>query len=176
MLIGVTALVVLAMHGSLWVALKTEGALHNRAAAMASRLWWAVAALAVAISAASFQVQPLLARSFAARPWGVVFPLLAVAGLAGIRWKAANAKASFVSSAAMIIGLLCSAAIGLYPNLLPSNLDPTRSLTIRNVAAAPYGLETGLIWFVPAFALTIAYNVMVFRHFSGKVNLNEHGH
>ena len=45
--------------------------------------------------------------------------------------------------------LLTSVAAGLYPYVLPSSTDPALSLTIYNTAAARYGLEVGLIWFIP---------------------------
>jgi cytochrome bd-type quinol oxidase subunit 2 len=64
--------------------------------------------------------------------------------------------------------------MGLYPNVLPSNVDVGRSLTVANVSAAGYGLQIGLFWFVPAFALALAYSVFVYRHFAGKVGT--HGH
>ena len=50
--------------------------------------WPAVAALTVVITAVSFRVQPHLAQSFAERPWGYIFPLLALAGLLGMRFAA----------------------------------------------------------------------------------------
>jgi len=44
-----------------------------------------LAALTVAITWFSFAIQPRLIASFGARPWGYVFPLLAIFGLIGIR-------------------------------------------------------------------------------------------
>jgi cytochrome bd-type quinol oxidase subunit 2 len=66
--------------------------------------------------------------------------------------------------------------MGLYPNLLPSNVDAGRGLTITSVSAADYGLKMGLLWFVPAFALALAYSTFVYRHFAGKVATQPHGH
>ncbi len=53
-LIGVTALAVLALHGATWIAYKTEGALNERAVRWASLLWWLVAALTVIVTLTSF--------------------------------------------------------------------------------------------------------------------------
>jgi cytochrome bd-type quinol oxidase subunit 2 len=66
--------------------------------------------------------------------------------------------------------------MGLYPSLLPSNVDAARSLTISNVSAADYGLRIGLWWFIPAFALALAYTLFVYRHSAGKVRIQPHGH
>jgi cytochrome d ubiquinol oxidase subunit II len=177
-LAGLTALVTLAIHGALWVALKTEGDLQARCNVAAQRLWLVLLPLVLLISAASFLVQPLLHTSFEQRPWEIVFPVLAGAGLAGLPFfiKRHESGRAFLSSCAMILGLLCSTAAGLYPNLLPSNTDAARSLTIANVSAPNYGLQVGLFWFVPAFGMAIAYSAFVYRHSAGKVRLESQGH
>jgi cytochrome bd ubiquinol oxidase subunit II len=177
-LVGVTALVALTLHGALWVAWKTEGDLQARCQKLASRFWLAVLPLVALVTVASFQVQPLLLGSFEQRPWGIVFPALSVTGLLGMRLALMGKQEgkAFLSSALFILGLLCSAAMGLYPNLLPSNNDAARSLTVANVSASAYGLQIGLIWFVPAFALAAAYSTFVYRHFMGKVESGAAGH
>src|SRR6266403_2242226 len=49
-LVGVFALVVLVMHGALWVRMKTGGPVSERAAALARRVWFAVLALTVIVT------------------------------------------------------------------------------------------------------------------------------
>ncbi len=176
--IGVTALLVLTQHGALWVSVKTEGALQARSRSIASTTFWVVCAAVLAISVASFQVQPHLYQSFAERSWMWIFPVVAVAGLLAIR-LCLNAHVdfwAFIGSAAFIVGLLCSAAFGLYPNVLPAVPDASRSLTIHNVAAPAYGLKIGFIWWIPAFLLATAYSVFVYRHFRGKVRVANSPH
>jgi cytochrome d ubiquinol oxidase subunit II len=114
-----------------------------------------------------------LRESFAARPWGAVFPLAAVLGLAGMRIRDGrrNGLDAFLCSCLFLIGMLTSAAFGLYPYVLPSNGDPARSLTVLNAAAAPYGLRIGLIWFIPGVMLAACYFVYSYRSFRGKVRL-----
>jgi len=166
-LIAVAAFLTLAEHGALWIAFKTAGALEQRARRAAARLWWGVLAAVVLITSASFRVQPHLGESFRARPWGYGFPVLAAAGL--ILMKTCGGLRGFLGSCVLIAGLLTSAAFGVYPFVLPSNGDPALSLTIQNTAAAPYGLEVGLIWFVPGILLAVCYFVYTYRSFAGKV-------
>src|SRR5271169_7059367 len=59
-LVGVFALAVLVMHGTLWVRMKTSGPVSERAAALARRVWFAVLALTVIVTAVTFKVQPQL--------------------------------------------------------------------------------------------------------------------
>ncbi|MCL6432452.1 MAG: cytochrome d ubiquinol oxidase subunit II [Anaerolineae bacterium] len=49
-LIGVYSFVVLMQHGALWIAYKTEGAVQERARAIAQRGWYVMAALTVIVS------------------------------------------------------------------------------------------------------------------------------
>jgi cytochrome d ubiquinol oxidase subunit II len=174
LLVAAAAFLVLAVHGSLWVALKTEGGLEARARRFAGRLWWPVLASVVAITLASFQVQPNIRQSFAARPWGYVLPLLALAGLAGV--KLLRGRGAFLASCLFITGMLTSAAFGVYPYVLPSSGDPALGLTVTNSAAAPYGLATGLVWFIPGMLLATGYFVYTYRNFSGKVRLEDEGY
>ncbi|MFN7996321.1 MAG: cytochrome d ubiquinol oxidase subunit II [Bryobacteraceae bacterium] len=167
LLIAVAAFLTLTEHGALWVALKTEGDLERRARRAAHLTWWGVAGITVLITWRSFQIQPLLAQSFGARPWGYVFPLVALAGLSGMRLF--RGSRAFLSSCLFITGMLTSAAFGVYPYVLPSNGDPKLGLTVYNAAAAPYGLRVGLAWFIPGILLATAYFVYTYRNFSGKV-------
>jgi cytochrome d ubiquinol oxidase subunit II len=174
-LIAVAALLTLTVHGSLWVAWKTEGAVEERARRFARGAWWGLAAWVVPITLASFRIQPHLRLSFAARPWGYAFPFLAIVGLAGIRILDGRRRGldAFLCSCLFILGMLTSAAFGIYPCVLPSNADPALSLTVFNAAASPYGLRIGLMWFIPGMLLTGAYFVYTYRSFSGKVTARE---
>src|SRR5580700_9568818 len=60
-LCGVTALAVLTLHGLAWLALKTDGLVHDRAERLIGRVWRIVLVDAIILSVASFAVQPRLA-------------------------------------------------------------------------------------------------------------------
>jgi cytochrome d ubiquinol oxidase subunit II len=174
-LIGVAALAVLALHGSTWIAYKTDGALNERAMRWASLLWWLVAALTVVATIASFQLLPQLLDNFRFHLWGFVFPIFAIAGLVGIKWfaRVRQEGIAFVASCTYIAGMLSSVAFSLYPNMLPASTNPSFGLTIANSKAADYGLKIGLVWWVIGMALATAYTTYSYRHSSGKVSLTE---
>ncbi len=160
------------------MALKTEGAVEARSRRFAKSVWWGLLAWVVLITLASFQIQPHLKESFVLRPWGYVFPFLAIFGLVGIRVLGGRrgGMEAFLSSCLFILGMLTSAAFGVYPYVLPSNGDPGLGLTVHNSAAPLYGLQVGLMWFIPGMILTCGYFVYTYRSFSGKVRLDGHGH
>jgi cytochrome bd ubiquinol oxidase subunit II len=166
-LIAVAAFLALAEHGALWIAYKTQGELEKRARRAAQRLWWAVLAGVVVITVASFRVQPHLRESFSLRPWGYVFPLVAVFGISMM--KLFSGLRGFLGSCIFLTGMLTSVVFGVYPLVLPSNGDPGLSLTVDNAAAPPYGLGVGLVWFIPGIALATSYFIYTYRSFAGKV-------
>jgi cytochrome d ubiquinol oxidase subunit II len=170
-MVAIAALAALVVHGALWIALKTEGELELRARRTAARAWWGLAASVILITLVSFRIQPHLQASFQARPWGSIFPILALAGLVGVPLMNGRRQelAAFLCSCLLIIGLLTSAAFGLYPYVLPSNSNPALSLTVSNAAAPLYGLKVGLVWFIPGMLLATSYFVYTYRSFSGKV-------
>ncbi len=177
-LVGVFAFATLAMHGALWVWYRTEGPVQERSRRLA---WWAlgaVAACTVITTIASWSIQPQIAVSFAHYPLGYVFPLLAIAGLAGIPFYLSRRKelVAFLHSCLFIVGMLTSAAFGLFPYVLPSNVPAHQGLTIYNAAAPIYGLKVGLAWWIPGMALAAAYTTFVYRRFSGKIRLDGEGY
>ncbi|HZE89057.1 MAG TPA: cytochrome d ubiquinol oxidase subunit II, partial [Verrucomicrobiae bacterium] len=170
LLTGTTAFVALAVHGALWVILKSEGAVRERARDLALRAWWAVAGLTAVCGVATFRVQPLVAEGYARRPWMWLFPATGVAALLLTRVFTVRRRelAAFLGSATLIAALLASTAAGIYPNVLPSQIDRAFSLTIENAAAPPYGLRVGLLWWIPGMALVTAYFAFAYRRHAGK--------
>ena len=81
--------------------------------------------------------------------------------------------AAFASSCAAIFLLISTGMIGLFPNLIPSNLDPAHSLTIYNSSSSRLTLSimTGVaVVFVP---ITIAYKIWVYRVFRARVPVED---
>jgi cytochrome d ubiquinol oxidase subunit II len=174
-LVGLLALAALLVHGALWLALKTDGAVLDRSVRIARLAWWAVVALTIAVTITSFRVQQAIALHFRNSPWGYVFPLLAIAGLAGIRWAIArgNEWNCFVAAGCYLAGMLLSAVFGVFPMVLPAR-NPAYSLTIENTQAGNYGLTIGLIWWILGMMLATGYFLFVYRSSAGKVALEKH--
>jgi cytochrome d ubiquinol oxidase subunit II len=177
-LVGLAAVAALTFHGALWVRLKTEGAVEQRTLKAAPALWLAVVLLTIAITVATFWIQPQVAANLHARPWGYVFPLLAVAGLVlAMVYLRRNALGAFLASCAYLVGMLTSAAFGLYPYVLPSRTDPAYALTAQNARAPAYGLRIALVWWIIGMILVAGYYIYSYRQFAGKIRAGEHyGH
>jgi cytochrome d ubiquinol oxidase subunit II len=174
-LVGLATFLTMAEHGALWVALKTEGELEARCRQLAGIVWWFVLAFTILIPIVSPLVQPHLLQQIAAHPWGYIFPAIALAGLFGMRYfnHPSSAVRAFQFSCMYVFGIIASTAFGVFPYLLPSNIDPGTGLSIYNAAAPPHSLSVGLAWFVPGIILATIYLVCVYRVFAGKANVEE---
>jgi len=171
---GVLFVCLFLVHGSLWLAVKTEGALQTRAGAMAARLWPVLLVVAAMFLLGTRTHTPLF-NNYGERPILLLIPALAVASLIWtyvlIR-QAAWWKAWF-SSSLTIVSVTLFGVVGLYPNLFPSSLDPAASLTAFNSASSPLTLKIMLgvaLTFVP---LVIAYQTWVHFLFKGKVTAED---
>jgi cytochrome bd ubiquinol oxidase subunit II len=176
-LIGLLALTTLVVHGSNFVAVKTDGELNARSRRISRLFAYATAALTLLATPATFWISPELLRSFNERPYGYVLPLVAIAGLIGVvlfNFRD-NERAAFLSSGAYIIGMLTSTVFALYPNVLPA-VDPANSLTIHNASASQYGMTVGLVWWSIGMVLAVIYFIVIYRLFRGKVNLEDEGY
>jgi cytochrome d ubiquinol oxidase subunit II len=72
--------------------------------------------------------------------------------------------------------MMVGAAVGLYPRLLPSSLDPAHDLTIQKALSGPYALRVGLAWWVLGMLLASTYFFVIYRMFRGKVSLEGGGY
>jgi cytochrome bd ubiquinol oxidase subunit II len=176
-LIGLLALTTLVVHGSSFIAVKTEDDLNARSRRIARGFSFATVLLTVVATPATFWVSPEMLRSFNERPYGYVLPLLAVAGLAGMVYfdLRGRDRGAFLSSGAYIVGMLTSTVFGVYPNVLPA-VDPANSLTIQNASASTYSMTVGLVWWSIGIVLAAVYFIVIYRLFRGKVRLEDEGY
>lgn len=176
LLSGVVAFFALAVHGSAYITLKTEGELNRRARRIVSLGWYPLAGVTLLSLIAVLYVRPGIADNYFAYPIGWLIPAAVGASLIGIKYfnGSGRERAAFLSSSAFLSAMLAGAAFALYPNVLPA-LDPANSLTIYNAKAGAYGLSVGLIWWTLGIVIAIGYFVFLFRTFKGKIALGE-GH
>lgn len=177
LLVAATALLALTHHGALWILAKTDGPVAERAQALAARLLLPLLLAVLVLTGVSFSVQPLTLEHLNLRPWGAVFPILALAGLAAShRWRCTGRYfAAFLGSGAFLYGLLASAAVGLFPYVLPAR-DPIHGLTVTDVAVRTDTLSTTLTWWLPGMALACAYVVIVFRSMPATYHVDDEAH
>src|SRR5579859_1571628 len=82
-LIGLLALSTLTAHGATYIAVKTPDPLSTRSRGIARVFWLATIVLLILGTIATWIVQPHISANYFSQPWGIVFPLIALAGLLG---------------------------------------------------------------------------------------------
>ena len=178
--VGVLTLLVLALHGALYLIWKTDGEVNRRSTIAAKALWPAVLGVGLVVTYMTSQVQPLIFHNLAARPWIWPLALLVPASLVAIvfQLKQKRELPAFLASVVFIAMLLASTAAGAFPNILISTLDPAYTVTVFNGSSGALGLRLGVtIWSI-AIVLAIGYFVYMFHSFRGKVDVENdaHGH
>ena len=175
-LIGLMALSTLIVHGAAYIAVKVEGPLNARSRLIIRGAWALTAVLAILGTIATFAVQPQIITNFFGQPWGFIFPAIALVGFVGVIVFNFQQQdlAAFFASCAFIVGMLTSAAFGIFPMLLPG-VNRTYSLTIQNASASQYGQTVGLIWWIIGIILATTYFIFTYRTFWGKVQVGGAG-
>lgn len=170
-LCAVVSVAVLALHGGLYIILKTEGALNARMRAIVKWLWPLVAVGSIAALVGTVAVRPRLLDNYRTSPVGWAIPVVVIAALGAIFYftRAGDALKAFLASCLYIVAMLSGAAFALYPVLLPSSGDPALSVTIWNASAGASSLSIGLIWWSFGMVVAIGYFVLVYTMFRGKV-------
>jgi cytochrome d ubiquinol oxidase subunit II len=173
LLVGVTTIFMLATHGAIYLSMKTEGEQLQRVKRWIPRLMIAFFVLNTGVVAWTVLTHELIAERYLAQPLWALFPALALGAvlLAGYMVHRGHYFIAFLLSSAMIAGLLFSAAIGLFPNLLISTLDPAYSQTIFNAASEPNTLTVMLVIAVIGMPFVVLYTAGVYYIFRGRVQL-----
>lgn len=177
-LCALTTVVVVSLHGALYLILKTTGRLNDRTRGIVKLLWPVAAAGTVASLFGTIAVRPSVLDNYRRAQAGWIIPIAVMAGLAGIFVFTRNRQErnAFLASCLYITAMLSGAAFALYPVLLPSSGDPNLSLTIWNTAAGAGSLSIGLIWWSIGMAIAVGYFVLIYTMFRGKVTADSGGH
>ena len=166
LLTGLVTLTVFLTHGAIFVALKTQGVIHDRAKTFAGRIGLLAAGLAVVLL-----VWLNLAHG---DPLG--WALSAVAALALVGGLGANRIGregwAFVGTAVAVAFTFATAFVALFPDVMPSTLDPAWSLNIHNASSTHYTL-TIMTWAAVIMTpVVIAYQVWTYWVFRKRLDLS----
>jgi cytochrome d ubiquinol oxidase subunit II len=157
---GLTTLSVFLLHGSLFVALKTRGAVRARATALAARLFPVVVPVAAAFLLWTLADHPSVRT--------IVAIAVSASALVASWWLNGQGRDgwAFGLSAMAIAGTVTSLFLALYPDVMPSSTSSAFDLTVRNAASSPYTLRV-MTWVAllgtPVVLAYQAWSFWVFR-------------
>lgn len=177
-ILGLATITLFAMHGSIYLVMKTEGELQTRVRRWVNRTTAIFLAAYIILNAATMIYAPHLLETVRARPWLLfIFALnvLVVMNIPRQNHKG-NDFAAFLSSCGAIALLMLLFGGTVYPNMVLSMPDPANSLTIYNAASTE---KTHRIMFIVALLgvpVVLAYTASVYYIFRGKVKLTPHSY
>ncbi|MEV6331421.1 cytochrome d ubiquinol oxidase subunit II [Streptomyces sp. NPDC051909] len=170
---GLVTLTLFTFHGAVFASLKTVGDIRDRARALALRL-----GLVTAVLALGFLVWTQADKGDA---WSLAAMLVAVVCLVGAigAIRVGREGWSFALSGVTIAAAVAMLFLTLFPNVMPSTLDPAWSLTVTNASSSPYTLKI-MTWCAavatPLVLLYQSWTYWVFRKRIGTQHIAEPAH
>lgn len=173
--VGLAGVLMLSLHGCIYLTLKTEGDLLDRLKALVPKLGIAFFVWMTVVIVWTLLLDTPFTDNFRDRPWTVVFPALALASTILAAWLVREGRYlfAFFASATTIGMLLASVAAGLYPVLLPSSIDPAFDLTIYNAASQQETLTVMFVIALIGMPFVLLYTAGVYYFFRGRVKLDD---
>jgi cytochrome d ubiquinol oxidase subunit II len=172
---GITALALFMTHGAIYLLLKTEGRLFAQLTFLLKKgMIFFMVSYGITTLYTLLYI-PHLSEDFKNNQLLFIVPLLTFLSIANVPRLAnkKNYRLAFFFSSLTISLLLILVAIGLYPNLLLSTIDPKYSIDIYNAASSTKSLQIMLIIAVIGTPLVLGYTLFVYLTFKGKVKLDE---
>jgi cytochrome d ubiquinol oxidase subunit II len=168
-LTGLLFVTLFLVHGALWLSFKTTGELSERAKVLAKKIWFVLLIIAVLFLVFTWFATNLYDNFFAA-PLGFVIPVVGVISLifTYVFMKTSYVKA-FYASCVTILMIVFTGIYGLFPNLIPSSLDPAYSLTAVNSSSSQYTLKIMTVVVAVFVPIVIAYQIWAYKIFSSPV-------
>jgi cytochrome d ubiquinol oxidase subunit II len=199
LLAGVVSLSMLLMHGSIYLQIRTDGVIAERAR-RATRIAGAVFIACFIIAGVwimngidGYHITSMLSanvesipldktvekvagawmNNYHAHPVLWLAPLLGIAGalLAIVLSGAKKPIMSFIASSVMLTGVIFTAGIAMFPFIMPSSSDPRSSLTIWDSVSTHKTLQI-MFWVVLIFLpIVLAYTSWVYSVLRGKITV-----
>jgi len=178
LLVGAMTVAMFAMHGAIYLCLKTEGHLQQRIRGWMWHTWGAFLVLFMLTTIYTLVKIPRATPNFTQHPWASLVIVAAILAIANIPRALYHDRAgqAFFSSCTAIAMLVFLFGLALYPNLVTSRPNPENSLTIYNAASSEKTLKIMLIIACIGMPFVVTYTAVMYWAFHGKVKLDEHGY
>lgn len=173
LLMGVFALSLFALHGALWLTLKTDGKLLETVRGWAKKAFDLFAALFIAAMVCVLFFIPRVGKALGEHPLLLLAPAAAIVAVANLRRElcAGRDLRAFLSSCAAVLALAVFFSCAMFPALVYSLPEPQNSLTAYNASSSQKTLSIMLVIAGLGMPLVLAYKAFVYWVFRGKVTL-----
>jgi cytochrome d ubiquinol oxidase subunit II len=198
---GLLSVAMLLLHGAVWLQLKTDDVIRERAEKVAFKLGFASAILfvlagiwiaygvdgyhitsAVIGDAASNPLRKEVAvsvggwlQNYQTYPWMILAPLVGILApiIAALLSARKRAGWAFVASALTITGIILTAGFSMFPFLIPSSSFPAMSLTIWDSSSSQLTLNIMFYVAMVFVPLVLGYSLWSFWVMRGRVKAKD---
>jgi len=168
LLFGLVTLTLFTTHGAVFAALKTTGDIRRRARTLALQSGLVTAVLAVVFLVWTYDVRSDAEHIGWYVALAVVAALALVGGLAAT-WFGREGWA-FTGTGLTIIVAVAALFVALFPEVMPSTIDPAYSLTKDNASSTDYTLKI-MTWVAVLFTpIVLAYQTWTYHVFRRRLS------
>lgn len=193
--VGLFTVLLFALHGAMFLIVKTEGQQQKQIQKISKVLFIAFLVAYFLVTGLTLYLKPEMVANFSfgkvSLPGGshelvtsyqttisivtwilVVANFLAILNISRALWKGKE-MLGFLSSSANIAALVSLFALGIFPNMLVSTLNPDWNLTIYNASSSDYTLRTMFFLALIGMPFVIAYTSIIYWTYRGKTELTD---
>ena len=167
---GIFFLIMFSLHGALWLAFKSEENLQIKALSTIILLW-PIMFILLLLFLILTAIYTDIYTNYLANPILFIVPIIAFICFLGIRYMLNKAKIllAFACSGLYILGITFFGILGMFPNIVKSNMNDAWSITAYNAASSPLTLKIMLGVTLVCIPIVLAYQAWIYVIFSGKV-------
>jgi cytochrome bd-type quinol oxidase subunit 2 len=165
---GVTITLICLLHGSAFLALRTEGDVRRRALRIGGILG-PVAAVVVLAFAFSTRIESGHGVLLSVVEFGAVLAAVAAAVLI----RAGREGAAFAATSATMAAVVVSLFAELYPRVMVSSLGAANDLTVSDTAASGYALRVMTVTLVLLLPVVLAYQGWTYHVFRSRLRSDD---
>ncbi len=171
---GILFVFCFATHGALWLALRAPEPLASRSASLA-KITWAITFVLTGFFLLISGFFTNIWQNFKNYPILSIVPILMICTylLVPVFIRSAKYLHAWIFSALTIVLFTAWGMIGLFPNLLPSSIDPAYSLTIYNSSSSLLTLKIMTIVAVIFVPVVLLYTYWAYKTFSYRLSKEE---
>lgn len=168
---GLVTLTLFILHGALFLEMKTDGVVQERAQKIVRRLWLPVTILAVIFVVLTALQTDILTRLNGVNILGLV---VAVGGLLATGYFIFKARygRAFLGTGLTIIGVVALIFGTLFPRVMPSTLG--FDLTIYNASSSPYTLQVMSVIALTVVPIVLLYQAWTYWVFRKRLTAESH--
>lgn len=174
LLVGGMTVSLFALHGAIYLYLKTEDELQERVRRFILPLFGVFCSMYTIVTVATWIHVPHATDNLFHYPILWIVPVLNFLAVLNIPRAMALRRPgyAFFTSSMVILALASLFSVAIFPKLMMSNLDPSYDITVFNARSSQGTLMTMLIIAIIGLPCVLSYTAAVYWIFRGKVKLD----